>query len=420
MRCVGRLSLAVASLGALALLIGIGAPQPALGAQWYAAPALQLQSGYDQNPRFLISNPVSTEVFDLMPSLELGARAARWGGRVIGAVHLRRYPGLSELNRNDNSVNVFSHYDTQRLSWQLDGSYAQRSLLGETRPQGVQTGLVQFQSQVATGTASPSLTWQITPTDLLQFAYTFQNTSYQDAALLGLSNFRYQSGAVTYQHDFSPRLQVFGTPSYSMFEVPASGFQSRTAGLQLGITRLFSPTLSATVAVGGRRTQAQGVQTVPLGYIIYFGQLIPIGFKSVDVTSLSTGITVNASVTKRLERGSLSASFTRALSPSGLGGEVETNVLKLDLKRPFTPRLAGFVSLHLLRARSVGTSVSTAGDHDWARFSPGLRWRWTRRASVALTYAFSWTRNSASGQIAHDNVIYLTLSYRWPRIALSY
>lgn len=425
MRAARRLRRAGPYVVAVSLLIGLGATRVAAAAQWYAVPSLRMQTGYNDNPRFAISNGKSTEIFDLAPSLEVGARAPRWGAAVVGGAHLRRYPGASELNRNDNSVNVSSHYDAQRLSWRLGGSYIRSSILGTAQPLGPQTGLVEFQSQRRTGTASPSLTWQVTPTDLLRVSYLFQDTSYQDAARLGLSSFRYHRGSLTYQHDLSARLQVFAIPSYSMFDVPASGFQSRTVGLRLGVTRVFSSTLSATLSAGGRRTESKGVQQIPEGFFINFlGRpvFIQTGIRRVDVSSLNTGVTADASFTKRLERGALTGSFSRSLTPNGLGTEVETNDLSLALNRPLTRRLAGNLSLHLLRARTVGavdTTRLSSVDRDYARLSPSLRWKWTRRTTVEASYAYTWFRYRSSGRIVRDNVIYLTLSYRWPRIILS-
>jgi hypothetical protein len=425
MRAARRLRCAGPSAVAALVLMGLSGIHAAAAAQWYAVPALRMQTGYNDNPRFAISNGKSTEIFDLAPSLEVGARAARWGAAVVGGVHLRRYPGASDLNRNDNSVNVSSHYDGQRLSWRLDGSYVRSSLLGTAQPLGPQTGLIRFQSQRRTGTASPSLTWQVTPTDQLRVSYLFQDTSYQDAARLNLSSFRYHRGSLTYQHDLSARLQVFAVPSYSVFNVPAADFQSRTVGLRLGVTRVFSSTLSATLSAGGRRTESKGVQLVPQGFFVNFlGRpvFIQTGIRRVGVSSLNTGITVDASFTKRLERGALTGSFTRSLTPNGLGTEVETNDLSLALDRPLTRRLTGNLSLHLLRARTVGaigTTRRSSVDRDYARLSPSLRWQWTRRTTVDLSYAYTWFRYRSSGQIARNNVIYLTLSYRWPRITLS-
>ncbi len=421
MRAARRLRCAGPSAVAALVLIGLSGIHAAAAAQWYAVPALRMQTGYNDNPRFAISNGKSTEIFDLAPSLEVGARAARWGAAVVGGVHLRRYPGASDLNRNDNSVNVSSHYDAQRLSWRLDGSYIRSSILGTAQPLGLQTGLIRFQSQRRTGTASPSLTWQVTPTDLLRASYLFQDTSYQDAARLGLSSFRYHRGSLTYQHDLSARLQVFAIPSYSVFNVSATGFQSWTAGLRFGVTRVFSPTLSATVSVGGRRTKSSGVQRVTQFTPEFLnGQWwwVP-NARLIPFSSINTGVTADASFTKRLERGALTGSFTRALAPNGLGTEVETNALDLALNRPLTRRLVGNLSLNLLRTRSAGVAVSNSVDRDYARLSPGLRWKWTRQAAIDLSYAYTWTRFQPNGRVARENVIYLTLSYRWPRIILS-
>ena len=130
-------------------------------------------------------------------------------------------------------------------------------------------------------------------------------------------------------------------------------------------------------------------------------------------------MTVDASFTKQLERGRLRGSFTRSLSPNGLGTEVDTNVLTLALDHRISRRLSGSLSLNLLRARTIGVSVPTSADRDWARLSPSLSWRWTPRATVDLSYAYTWTRVQPDSRIARDNVIYLTLSYRWPRITLS-
>ncbi len=421
MRAARRLRCASPSAVAALVLMGLSGIHAAAAAQWYAVPALRMQTGYNDNPRFAISNGKSTEIFDLAPSLEVGARAARWGAAVVGGVHLRRYPGASDLNRNDNSVNVSSHYDAQRLSWRLDGSYVRSSILGTAQPLGPQTGLIRFQSQRRTGTASPSLTWQVTPTDLLRASYLFQDTSYQDAARLGLSSFRYHRGSLTYQHDLSARLQVFAIPSYSVFNVSATGFQSWTAGLRLGVTRVFSPTLSATVSVGGRRTKSSGVQRVTQFTPKFLnGQWwwVP-NTRLIPFSSINTGVTADASFTKRLERGALTGSFTRALTPNGLGTEVETNALDLALNRPLTRRLVGNLSLNLLRTRSAGVAVSNSVDRDYARLSPSLRWKWTRQAAIDLSYAYTWTRLQPNGRVARENVIYLTLSYRWPRIILS-
>ena len=88
MGAAGRLRRAGPYVVAGALRVGRGARRVAAAAQWYAGPSLRMQTGYNDNPRFAISNGKSTEIFGLAPSLEVGARAPRWGaaGRAGGRV----------------------------------------------------------------------------------------------------------------------------------------------------------------------------------------------------------------------------------------------------------------------------------------------------------------------------------------------
>ncbi|HQU14860.1 MAG TPA: hypothetical protein PLO69_01990 [Gammaproteobacteria bacterium] len=387
-----------------------------MAANWFLQSALDARGGYVDNPRMasLNSNKEPTSVFAAIPTLSLGAEAEQWSVLASGGVSINRYPEASELNQNNTNFNLFSQYITPRFSWQLNGNYVQSSILSTTQPLGSQTALVQTQSQVSTATASPTVTWQISDVDQLTLGYAFQDVSYQNATQLGLFGFRYQQGTVTYTRLLNDSLQLFVTPTYSVFDVPRTQFQSKTASLQVGAREVFSPTLSATVAVGGRRTQSSGVQQA--GFY-FFGRFIPIG-QPVNVSSLSTGLVLDAKIDKRLERGNLRGHLSRSLTPNGLGTQVQTDTADLNFDHRITERLSGQASLSLLRARVLQGTVANSSDRDSAQVTAGLSWAWSPRIDMGLNYSYTWIRQKAPEAIGAGNAIYLTLSYRSTKIPL--
>jgi hypothetical protein len=135
----------------------------------------------------------------------------------------------------------------------------------------------------------------------------------------------------------------------------------------------------------------------------------------------TSGLTINASITKILETGSLSASLTRSSSPSGSGELLDRTSLILTGVHKFTETLSSNLSIDYTVNETI---VSSSGDETdqtdrtLFRVKPKISWRWQREWELTGGYEYARSKDINS-DIATRNTLYLTLTYHQPKISIS-
>lgn len=388
-------------------------PRSAQAAEWSSRPSVRAGLEHNDNARLTIQPHNSVTGSTISPRLDLGVSSDIW--QVTGSVEAvqKRFSGESGLDRDDRYYNLLTSYRTERSNWQVAGSMSKSSTLAseQINPDAV---LIQVQKAYDTRSVNPSWTWAMNELTQLQLTYSFNSVSYVDGKRVG--RFDYSTRAVSAQltNQFDPKDQIFFSAGYSIFNVPATTFESKSALYQAGITRTFSETVRGTLSAGARKTSNEQIGLV---CTVSFG---PFCFQTVNATVFSKGSspTFNGSLEKKYETTRLQVGFRREVNPSGLGAQIQTDSQNVTLSRQFSSKLTGNISARNYKSSSETGNVASVNSHFYT-IEPGLHWTWMQEWSADLTYRYTYIKRAVENEPASSNATYLTVRYAWPRMSVS-
>jgi hypothetical protein len=398
----------------------LGMSRAAEAIEWFVEPSASLGFEYNDN-LFLTTAPhEAVSGANLSANLDLGARQEVW--ELVGGVRLvsRRYVDRDDLDTDNGFANLRYQYRTERNLWTLKGSYADESILSaDTIDPDV--GLIQQQTTRTTTNINPAWAWSLTETTQLRVDYQYLDAQYEDGISIGLLDYRQQAVNLTVSDQLTQRTSVYAILGHSAFELTSPESQittsytstSRTNTAQLGISYDFTETLKGSLSGGPRKTTSEEViQTLqPCGFFLC---LVP-----VNQSNSGYGSVFKGSLESRLELTRTTIGFSRSVSPSGSGGEVQTENLSLTIDQQITPaRLNVRFVADGYEFKALGATSSSI-DRNYYRLEPGLRWRWTEDVTIDASYRYSRQRYVDANAVATANSINLVFTYIWPKISVS-
>jgi hypothetical protein len=101
----------------------------------------------------------------------------------------------------------------------------------------------------------------------------------------------------------------------------------------------------------------------------------------------------------------------RTITPSGTGGLLESDNVRLQFERDLTPRWELTAAGRYLRNRAL-TDDTAGNDRDYRRVELGLRWMVTRTWFVEGAYEYTWQKYENDSRSADDNSFALKFGYR--------
>lgn len=408
-------------------------------AEWYAQAKVSTQSFYNDN--ILLStknNRDAASGFSVGPQLDFGRRGPNWD--TTGQIRLRNtyYHGTDLLDRKDRYVDLSSRYATERSMWQLRGGLSRDSFV-TTETLNPDTGLIEGQRVWKTRSVTPSWTLQVSERGAFEFNYTYSDVHYEDGRSLGLLDYRTQSAGLSYIFRMSERNRLSLQGSYNLFTVPRVSdsmlgetvilgerrtlrTETQTDSYQIGWTHSFSESMTGTISLGRRRTYSELETEICVQGPIFIIVQDCTGTRIVPRDSeKDEGTVYSVELNQRLERGQLSGSMSHNVSASGSGIAVETTSVGLGLRYDLTPTLKASLngSAFKVRAISEDQSAKDRVDRQYYRAGPGLQWQWTPEFKVDVSYQTTHLEYEALRQPTRSNALYLTLTYQWPRMAIS-
>jgi hypothetical protein len=388
-------------------------------AEWSAQPSVRLTEGYDNNARLTLNphNSVSSSL--LAPKLNLVARSDLWQWSGNAEAVQNRFSGDSDLDTDERFFNIGAAYQSERSTWQLTGSSSKSSVLTDRQINST-TGFVQTQSIQDAHSISPSWTWSMNELTQLQLDYSLSNASYVNGISIGLYDYSTRSISASLTRLLDSQNKLFFSAGYSIFNVPATSLNSKSATYQAGSTWIFSETSRGTVSAGLRMTTAEQdeFQFVPRFCLTCppsFLEFVPV---PVTIRSESTGIVFNGSFEKQFENNSFKISASRSLNPGGTGGQVQNDSLGLALNRAFTSKFSGGLSLNSNTARTEIGNVSVS-DYRLYQIGSNLSWQWTPEWNLDTSYRYAHLRRTSEANPVASNAVYLALRYQWQKMAIS-
>lgn len=389
-------------------------------AEWTAEPSIKVRREYNDNIRLTTQPHNSVNGSIITPSLNFGVNTPVWQTSGGGEVTQRRYSGEEGLDRDDNLLRISSLYRTERNTWQLNANRARDSVLTNEYISS-DTGVVQTNKKRESDSIQPSWIWMFSERTQLQLAYQHTDVSYEDALSVGLYDYRYRGTTATLANQISELNQIFISGSYSTFHVPVTGFDSSTRNLQAGITRVFSETMRGTVQAGLRRTESftPGGNPIYTRFSTVFGDVLVQTGVTQDTRSHKTGSVFSGNLETKFESTRLNMALSRALDPSGSGGQIEQDTFKIDLNRQLSARMTAYVTANANKVRTVEGNIISSDERTYYGIGPSVYWQWSREWNVGMSYRYSYIKRAYENEPADAHSVNLTLTYQPLKMSIS-
>ncbi len=396
------------NLVTLALLL---AATGAGAAEWTIDPTVQLKAGYDDNIRSTAHDKIDSSEITLIPSATFGVETPRSGLNGTVGFTFRRFPNVTGLDDNNWRFGINSFYRTARSEFGLGASVIQDTTLDT---QLEETGLVFDRSNRLSKSIDPSWTWILNERTRLRAGYDYGTINYEKSRA-GLADYFTHSGQLSLLRAFSE--QVVGSISLAHSVTDSdSDIRSSNTNLQGGLSWQFSETFSASLAGGGRYSITKFPERIPLFSGPLFLGYIDTGKKTQDSSS---GLVFDASLDKRFERSGLSLSASRNVNNTVSGIQIEVTRLGVSASHNFSERVSGNGGLSWYKSQSAGKTSSGSLDRRYLSGTAQLNWKLAEFWTLSAIYTYSQQQFESTADDAIRNTAYLTLTYRWPRIAVS-
>jgi predicted porin len=416
----------------LALLAALTASAGAHAAEWSLDPGISVRVRHDDNFRLSTRDELAVWETALLPKLTFARTTELSQIAGTAGFNLRRFDE-DGLDTNDRFLSFASSHGSERSRWGLGAEY--------TRDTSLDSELVEdqlFLDRVPRERWSLSPNWAYTLNEStgLNASYAFVDVSYPDEQNnQQFAGFRYHSGSLGLGYSLTPMTRLVAQLGLSRSERDDDTLRSDTQQLTLGLEHRFSERLSGSMFAGSGRTESKFLQgfpscsgvelpgiffNVPGSVCADSDTLTPIGYTIVNgsIESRSSNVVYNADLRYQLETGELSMQASRSISPYTNGGLILNERFGLGVRHNFSSRLLARLSLDWYRARNTN-DVASSIDRTTISIRPSLEWKIDRDWSLSGSYRYFEQEYEGQIQSATSNAVDLTLSYNWPRYAIS-
>jgi len=382
-----------------ALLCGLFS-SAASAEKWYWEPVFSVRTGYDDNIRLVTSNEESAFNTHLAADARFGFRTEVSDVKFQTALRTHQYAGLDDLDYNEALFGVDASLRRNLDTFSLDASVLRdSSRTSELSTSGsVRTSIPRIKAYIG-----PSWSRQLTEKTQLQLGYAYSDVSYDNKSGTSLTDYRYDTANIGLVHKLSENTDLQTTLLGSYYEADDIYSKSENFGFQVGLSRRFTETLSASVALGLTHTTS------------FFENSAGQRDEESDVTPL-----VSISFNKDWERSSLNGSISTSESPSGEGRMLRRNSVKLNLKRKLTERVNFSLNNVYYSNETAGGRTISGDERTYFSIEPKLSWRASRWWTITGSYRYrSQEYTESSDGVADSNAVYLNVRYVWPRPSYS-
>jgi len=399
-----------------AILLPLAA-DPCRGAEWSFEPSVSLRSEYNDNIQ-LTPDPHPT-VWGMMLSPDVKFSAATETLTVTGGLNLsfNRYLNQPQLNIDNYDLSLRSRYKAERDSLQLDfDAIRDSTLVSELAT----TGVVLAYAPRNLLTVTPSWSRALTEATSISASYRYTNVRYQHTSGTNLTDYQDQSASLGMQSNVDEGKVLNLAAYYDRYETPSPQTRQNTYGVHGGYDHAFSETLRGTFLVGWRRTQS----TVSSQVLICDGPIV-VGICNGTVTETTavqkqntSGFTLNAVLEKRSETDTVTGRLSQEIYPSGAGSLVQTQRVGINWAKQWSPTLTSNVDAAAYQTDYIG-GVVTSSNSRYYSLNSSLSWRLSEWGKLDVGYNYARQKYDTAPVAASNNVIFLSLSYAWPKLSVS-
>jgi hypothetical protein len=321
----------------------------ALAAEWSFAPLVSSSFDYDSNRR-LIEDGRSTESATVYVAAGLARESERTELAARPWARIERVQGDEGLDSDDGGLELSSVRRGERATLAVGGSWSAESTLNTEL---ADTGLVGRDSTRETREISGSWVLSQSERRQLEAAMGFADVAYDDGGRTQLADYESRNASLGQSFQASARtrlaLTLFGSEVRSAFST------SRDAGARASVWYAVSSQTDATIYAGVSERRARGVG--------------------------DAGLVYGASINRRGERTSLSASIARGSEASGFGVLVDRIEANLAASRAVSPRLSAVAAIRTVRNRNL-FAFAPGIERRYESIEGGLDWRGTETLTL--------------------------------------
>jgi hypothetical protein len=374
------------------------------------AKAAEYIIGADFSPTFSYDDNVELReeeegsfVTKLTPTLLISRAVENASVSMDVGYRLERFASLSELDRQDPFANISGSYNTERSSYGLNASYAeraQRSIADED------TGDFASNATVTSKSLAPSYQYQFTERDFAYTSFNYNESTYDTSRFSDTETMSFTGG---WRRNLSERLTGGLALTYSQYESESEFIESEydSYNLSLTSTYMMSERWSFSGQVGYRTTDSE-TQSL---------------FGGPSQTDRSAGSLFNFTANYLGELNTLTSSLSRSLNPSGEGVVNETDRLSFTWIRNIAETLSLSVNTTYQETQSVDELSNT--EREYLTFSPSLNWQLQRNLALKMGYQYRQQKGSSfggfntTGDKVDSNMVFLTVNYDWDGLRFS-
>ena len=392
-----------------ALVLALGSAH-ARGAEWKIDPNILLRSGYNDNITLRTNDELSAWETVFTPSATFSRTTATAG--ISGNIRFdfRRYLGEEGLDDNNKRLFVDAFRRMERARMGLNLALVKDTTLDS---QLDETGIVFARVRRFTQRLNPNWRYNIGPRTRIQLDYTYSNVDYANTDTSAFTDYSSHNGQALFTQALNERAIASLTLGRTLTSNERDVDTTYSYG-QAGLSYRFSETLSASLSAGLRRTDTEFstntlVPTFPGGPVIVVPQ---------DVQNSSTGAIFNGSLTRQFERGDTSLTATRNVTNTISGFLIEVTRLRWSSSYRFSDTLSAGLSVELYSSKG-DDELARSFDRKYVDIRPRFGWNFRKFWSISGSYRYRKQSFDDTSDEAIQNAAYLTLTYRWPRIAVS-
>ena len=391
-------------LSIVLVLFSFLSPTAVWAQAWQLEPEVTVEQSYNDNYR--LTTESEDKVFTTRLAGGLGLKRLTETIEFEGLLRADfvKYSGDTErLDDLDNQALGFkASRKFERTNFGLDFLFRRDGLLRSVsvvedprdvtvRPdQSVDDGVVTENVRRYRNEVRPNFNYQLTERSSLGLRYRFNDTTYDDNEITGLTDFKRHSITGRFQTQVTEKNAVLVLLTGSRFDSD-SGNTTDNVELQVGLSHDFDETTNVGFTLGGRRTE----------------------FDTATEDDSSNGFVARLRARKLGGLTRFSFRLERRLSPSGIGDEVETDEFNFNMTRRLSPLLRFSLRSRGFENESIRTRTSSANKR---RFyvQPKLSWQITQNWYFETSYQYTRQKRFDSPDSADSNSVFVSINYRVP------
>jgi hypothetical protein len=374
-----------------ALLAGIAVAAPALGADTYFQPVVELATEYNTNRDLLAdkaASPLKQEVFGYQARLNgvAGIRTPRSDTRFLPRIQFQEYPDRDDLARVNGSLSVRNTYSSQLSQWSMIGTVSRQDRtnllylpggyddVDPDNPVVDDSGRVDFTPETITS-------YQLRPTfkralnQKLGFEFEgMWQTSTRDSDIAS-RNIDFDSWTAQAGLGWQARERTHMSFGAYVASYSTSTDSNSTDGVggAFALTHQWSPTYRSVFSLDVEQTEVETrVGTAP----------------PVRVDETNPAMTVELIKQGEVDEWRLFAG--RTFSPTNYGNRSNIDRVRLQLRRRLSPLVEMTVAVNGVRTQAQGSVASREDDRTYVGAQLQLRRNLSRTWFVRGEYSFAW------------------------------